>query len=247
MFENLVSQYWSMKEIEINLVIFFNLLGALLLGILLGAERAYQGRAAGMRTYGLVCMASCALTVFTGYSHFWFGGNVSPNLVTDPTRVIQGIVTGIGFLGAGVIMKDGLFSISGLSTAASIWVCSAIGVLIGVGFYGAGIMLTFLAVLAMFLIPKIETKLPQKHAVVIQLIFKEGFNPNEQLITNQFFKDGYVIPKNGISINLNNGRQEWQYIALAIPGKESCSLVDLSKKLTEIKEIIGFTISPSRH
>ena len=99
--------------------------------MLLGSERAYQGRAAGMRTYGLVCMASCALTVFSGYSHFWWGSHLPAGLAPDPTRVIQGIVSGIGFLGAGVIMKDG-FTISGLSTAASIWMCSAIGILIGV-------------------------------------------------------------------------------------------------------------------
>lgn len=62
--------------IETNFVIFLNLLGALILGMLLGSERAYQGRAAGIRTYGLVCMASCALTVFSGYSHFWWGSNL---------------------------------------------------------------------------------------------------------------------------------------------------------------------------
>jgi putative Mg2+ transporter-C (MgtC) family protein len=86
-----------------------------------------------MRTYGLVCMAAAALTVIAGYPTFWFGGQVNSYLAGDPTRVIQGIVTGIGFLGAGVIMRDGL-NISGLTTAASIWTCSAIGIMVGVGF-----------------------------------------------------------------------------------------------------------------
>lgn len=84
-----------------------------------------------MRTYGLVCMASAALTVMTGYPGAWYGGfDAAAAHGSDPTRVIQGIFTGIGFLGAGVIMKDGL-TISGLTTAASIWAASAIGVLLG--------------------------------------------------------------------------------------------------------------------
>lgn len=124
--------YWNQPMVETNLIIFLNLLGALLLGLTVGYERAYHGRAAGMRTYGLVCMASCALTVVSGYPNFWFGGNhalVAATMI-DPTRIIQGIVTGIGFLGAGIIMKDGM-NISGLTTAASIWASSAIGVLVG--------------------------------------------------------------------------------------------------------------------
>ena len=116
-FESL-SAYWSAAEVATNIVVFMNLFGALLLGLIVGYERSYHGRAAGMRTYGLVCMASAALTVIVGYPGYWYGGHVDAVVATaDPTRVIQGIVTGIGFLGAGVIMKEG-FNISGLTTAA---------------------------------------------------------------------------------------------------------------------------------
>src|SRR5512147_1158352 len=129
-----LAAYWSAVEVETNIIVFMNLLGAMLLGLVVGYERSYHGRAAGMRTYGLVCMASAALVVIVGYPAYWYGGHVAPSAVAyaDPTRVIQGIVTGIGFLGAGVIMKDG-FSISGLTTAASIWACAAIGIMVGVG------------------------------------------------------------------------------------------------------------------
>ena len=75
--------------------------------MLVGYERSYRGRAAGMRTFGLVCMASAALTVFVGETRYWYGGAAMPN-PADATRVVQGIVTGIGFLGAGVIIKDGI-------------------------------------------------------------------------------------------------------------------------------------------
>ena len=111
-----LQSYWSGPIFTTNIIVFMNLSGALLLGLLVGYERAYHGRAAGMRTYGQVCMASAALTVIGGYSADWYGGNSPITVGGDPTRVIQGIVTGIGFLCAGVIMREG-FNISGLTTA----------------------------------------------------------------------------------------------------------------------------------
>ncbi len=67
--------YWSDNEVVTNLLILLNMLGALALGLLVGYERTYHGRAAGMRTYGFVSMASCALTVLAAYPHAWFGGH----------------------------------------------------------------------------------------------------------------------------------------------------------------------------
>src|ERR1700722_4024703 len=134
-----LAAYWSAPEVATNVIVFFNIFGALFLGLMVGYERSYRGRAAGMRTYGLVCMASCALTVMLGYPEFWYGGHAAGTITgADPGRVIQGIVTGIGSLGAGVIMRDGL-NISGLTTAASIWAVATIGVLVGIGFYTASI------------------------------------------------------------------------------------------------------------
>src|SRR5689334_17356708 len=93
--------YWTTSELATNGIILLNLLGALALGLLVGYERSYHGRAAGMRTYGLVCMASTGLVVICGYPAHWFGGHMGEMVGTDPTRVIQGVVTGVGFLGAG--------------------------------------------------------------------------------------------------------------------------------------------------
>ncbi len=138
-----LGSFWTQHMVETNLLIFLNVAGALALGLLLGYERAYHGRAAGMRTYGIVCMASAALTVFCGYPGAWWGGSMPSALPIDPSRVVQGIVTGVGFLGAGVIMKEGL-NISGLTTAASIWASCAIGVLVGLGFFAASILLSVL-------------------------------------------------------------------------------------------------------
>ena len=171
-----LSAYWSAPEVATNMIVFFNLFGALILGLIVGYERSYHGRAAGMRTYGLVCMAAAALTVIAGYPAYWFGGQVNTYLAGDPTRVIQGIVTGIGFLGAGVIMRDGL-NISGLTTAASIWTCSAIGIMVGVGFYASAIMLTAPFRIVMMWISKLESWLPSRPAIAVTLDFQKNFVP----------------------------------------------------------------------
>jgi putative Mg2+ transporter-C (MgtC) family protein len=120
-------------------------------GGIIGLERSYHGRPAGFRTHTLVCMASALLMLLTVYQYMWFEPRGIERTTLDPTRMAQGIMTGIGFLGAGVIMKDGL-SVRGLTTAASIWITAAIGVLMGVGFYipaGLAIVLT-LGTLSLF-------------------------------------------------------------------------------------------------
>ena len=163
-------QYWSLKYLGVNGLIFLELFGALLLGLAVGYERSYHGRAAGMRTYGLVCMASAAITAMIGFPEYWFGGGTRVLGGGDLSHVVQGVVTGIGFLGAGVIMKEGL-SISGLTTAASIWVTSVVGILIGVGFFAAGVSLALLSAALMIWVSKLESLLPSRHAIAIVLRF----------------------------------------------------------------------------
>jgi putative Mg2+ transporter-C (MgtC) family protein len=115
--------------------IIVRLLVALAFGALIGLERSYHGRPAGFRTHALVCLASASLMLLPVYEGDWFRPSLGPiRAAIDPTRMAQGIMTGIGFLGAGVIMKDGL-SVRGLTTAASIWITSGIGILVGIGFF----------------------------------------------------------------------------------------------------------------
>ena len=170
-----LQHYWTGAFLAANAFIGLNLVGALLLGMLVGYERSYNGRAAGMRTYGLVCMASTALTVFVGHASLWYGGTAA-HVEVDPTRVVQGVVTGVGFLCAGVIMKDGL-SISGLTTAASIWAASAIGVLLGVGFYAAALLLALLCMLSMSMLHRVESKLPGRATLEVSLTFHPASPP----------------------------------------------------------------------
>lgn len=240
-----LADYWIKPEVEVNLVIFLNLVGALLLGLIVGYERSYRGRAAGMRTYGLVCMASCALTVICGYPELWYAGHsVITNV--DPGRVIQGVVTGIGFLGAGVIMRDGL-NISGLTTAASIWAVAAIGVLVGVGFYGAAILLTILSGAFMMWGSRLEGLLPSRHAVAVTLRFSKDTGPSEEHLNRIIHDRGYEIAKGSFSIIEQNGIPQWRFVAVSLGKDKGASLVKLSRTLSKAEGIEHFQISHARN
>src|SRR3954471_21131274 len=117
-----------------DLVIIGRVVGALVIGALIGFERSFHGRPAGFRTHSLVCIASALLMIVTVYQNEWMTQVAIDAIRTDPTRMAQGIMTGIGFLGAGVIFKEGL-TVRGLTTAASIWMTASIGILVGVGFW----------------------------------------------------------------------------------------------------------------
>ncbi len=240
-------RYWSLPVIEVNLLVFANLLGALLLGLIVGYERSYHSRAAGMRTYGIVCMASCALTVFAGYPGFWWGMADTGHLPIDPTRVVQGVVTGIGFLGAGVIMRDGL-SISGLTTAASIWAASAIGVLVGVGFYPAAILLTLLSATLMMWGVKVESRLPALPAIGVTLTFRADHDPDDRHIKTTMREWGYTVAEG--SLHIANQRQQvnWQFVMVALhPRPRATSLFDLARLLRELDGVDSLQLTHARN
>jgi putative Mg2+ transporter-C (MgtC) family protein len=111
------------------------------LGGMIGLERELREREAGLRTHLLVAVGSALFTIVGAYG---FGG-----IRTDPTRIAAQVVTGIGFLGAGAIIRQG-FSIRGLTTAATLWVVAAVGLAAGAGYYSAAVISTGLVLLALW-------------------------------------------------------------------------------------------------
>lgn len=237
--------YWSATELATNGVILLNMLGALALGLLVGYERSYHGRAAGMRTYGLVCMASAALTVVVGYPSFWFGGGVMHGPI-DPTRAIQGIVSGIGFLGAGVIMREG-FNISGLTTAASLWASSVIGILVGLGFYLSAMGLSVLCAGVMMYLTKVEAWLPSRHAVAITMRFKQGFIPEETVLREMARARGYTIAFGSLMVSCEQHKQEWRFVAIALDKRSGAPLTELAGELNAFEGLDGFQLTHARN
>ncbi len=240
------SHFWSGAELGANYIIFMNLAGALLLGFVVGYERAYHGRAAGMRTYGLVCMASAALVVIAGYPDYWFGARAFNPVALDPSRTIQGIVTGVGFLGAGVIMKDG-FSISGLTTAASLWASSAIGILVGIGFYAAAILLAFLSAGCMIWVSRFESWLPARQAVSVTMQFRAGFQAEEAAIRALARERGYEMANSTIIITNKDGLTEWRFVVVAINRKSATAISLMSHELDKFEGIVSYQLAHARN
>ncbi len=132
------------------------LLGAIIGGIV-GFEREIHGRAAGFRTQLIVCVAS-VLIMIVSENYYFRIHSLDSTLRIDPARIAAGALIGIGFLGAGVIIKSG-FAIRGLTTAASIWIISAIGLAIGGGLYLEGISTFIITIIALMSLRTLEKKI----------------------------------------------------------------------------------------
>lgn len=245
-FAELISRYWSTPKWEINLLITLNLLGGLLLGCLVGYERWFNGRAAGMRTYGLVSMASAAAISIVGYSGYWYGGLYPDMTHGDMTRVAQGVLTGVGFLGAGMIMKEGL-SISGLTSAASIWMSSVIGILVGVGFYAAAIAITLLCVLCMLSINQMENRLPRRFSLFIVIRFKPEYQWTVQTLSAGLLRVGVRLHEDSIALNAGPDATEWSFLVSAQNRRDLVNVVDLSREIMQIDHIETLSIQPARN
>jgi len=137
---------------------------AALLGGVLGFEREIHGRPAGLRTHFLVSMGAAVFMMLSPYV-----AKMEPEIIGDPGRIAAQIVSGIGFLGAGAIVKEGV-SIRGLTTAASLWVAAAIGMTTGVGSYKGAIVVSGLALIALELLPHIETIFKKQSYWVLEVI-----------------------------------------------------------------------------
>lgn len=138
-----------------NLNILVRLLLSMLMGGLIGLERERSNHAAGLRTHILVCLGSTLIMLLSIYGFTDFVAEV--NVRIDPARLATAVITGIGFLGAGTILFTGK-SITGLTTAASIWVVGAVGLAIGAGFYFAAIVSTLLILLNLVVFNKLEQR-----------------------------------------------------------------------------------------
>ena len=118
------------------------------LGAVLGFERELREREAGLRTHLLVSLGSALFTIVSAYGFREFLTSGQSVVRADPTRIAAQIVTGIGFLGAGAIIRQGL-SIRGLTTAATLWVVAAIGLAAGAGYYSGAVITTIVALVAL--------------------------------------------------------------------------------------------------
>ena len=223
------------------LIIVFRILAALVVGALIGFERSFHGRPAGFRTHALVCVASALLMLVTVYQSEWMTAVPLDAIRTDPTRMAQGIMTGIGFLGAGVIFKEGL-TVRGLTTAASIWITAAIGILVGVGFYLPAAIDTITALTVLTAFRYIEMRLPTEFYAHHTLKFeREAVIPEDQL-RKLVGEHGFTIAN--LSHRLSDEGKIFEY-RMVIRTRDRRNAEKLSQYLRTVPDIKEFRISPT--
>lgn len=212
-------------------------LAALAAGGVIGLERSFHGRAAGLRTYALVCFGSALLVAGTQYEIFANGGDEG-----GTTRVIQGIVTGIGFLGAGVIVKEG-FTVRGLTTAASVWVASAIGVVIGAGSYWTGMEACIVTLVALALLRRLEDLVPSQSYVHLEVGFHRSRAMGEDALRELIRRHGFAM--RDVSYHLHQDSQLLEYRTVIWSSKVG-GVRTLEESLLTEPGVVRFRLSPSR-
>jgi putative Mg2+ transporter-C (MgtC) family protein len=217
-----------------ELTIALHLVGALVAGGVIGIERSFHGHQAGFRTYALVCLASSLLMLISLYEWKWLPGISLNSVRTDPTRIVQGIMTGIGFLGAGVIFKEGL-SVRGLTTAASIWITAVIGILLGIGFYFPAILATLLTLGTLSLFRLLEDRLPrQKYAQYHVSFDRDNVMPENQ-VKKLLTDHGFEIANMSYRIT-QTGLFEYRMDIRTIDAGRTSILAEILRKTESVRE-----------
>lgn len=224
-----------------NVEIAIHLGSAWAAGSLVGLERSFHGRPAGFRTHALVCVASALLMLVTVYQWEWLGVVPLETVRTDPTRMAQGIMTGIGFLGAGVIFKEGL-TVRGLTTAASIWVTAALGILFGIGFYYPAIAVTAMTVATLALFRMVEYRMPSQFYAHHLLRFPRGKAMPEAEARRLIEGHGFTI--SNMSYRLCESGSVFEY-KMVIRTADRDNVERLVEALRGLGDVLEFRVSPT--
>jgi putative Mg2+ transporter-C (MgtC) family protein len=193
-----------------ELAVLVKILLAALAGGLIGLEREKHGRPAGLRTHLLVAVGACLMTVISEAFFLKYGGHdANTALRLDPGRVAAQIVAGIGFIGAGVIIKEGM-SIRGLTTAASLWLVAGVGMAFGVGLFGPGAMTTVVALFGLTVLKWLEPVIKKDRYLHLTVIAggRDVFPELERILSERNLR----ISDLAVATDLESGETEYQLI-----------------------------------
>ncbi len=205
-----------MEGLPVLLELLLKLVLAVLIGGLIGSERARHGRAAGMRTHILVCLGACLTSMTSLYVVDTLGNS------GDIFRIPAQVISGVGFLGAGMIILKNNNMITGLTTAAGVWTTGVIGVAIGYGYYTGAVVVTVLFLITIILFAKFEKH--KKTTEVIYVEIDDMYRTNEVIRQLQdFIREKTVVqtvaPKSGFEGHLG--------LIIVIDKRTEFNLVDL--------------------
>lgn len=201
----------SMIEINDNVTIIFRIVLAILLAFIPGIERELTGKFAGLRTHILVCVGACVFTILSIYGFESnsdvgeYQGSIRPFIQNDPARIAAQIITGIGFIGAGTVMRHGS-NVLGITTAATLWMCAAIGMSCGCGEYMTAIIASLATLFVLILIRRLEKSFLSKRKVSyrdfeISIIASMDACESIENIVENSFKKVYKFNKKVINHN----------------------------------------------
>ncbi|MEJ2697639.1 MAG: MgtC/SapB family protein [Candidatus Sulfobium sp.] len=216
----------SFQEIMIKLLL------GMVLGGFIGFERQTHSRPAGFRTQLLVCVA-CVLIMIVSEGYY-ASGPAHPGYVVDPTRIAAGAMTGVGFLGAGVILKTGL-SIQGLTTAACIWIVSAIGLAIGAGQYTAGIVGFVITLFSLWVLRIYEGRIPRTVYKYVTMVTDQS--GDENAIRSIFGDRGYRLLKMDYRIEFPLNERTYVFTASSKDDSDMKDLIEDISVLPFVKRL----------
>jgi putative Mg2+ transporter-C (MgtC) family protein len=226
---------------DVQIAVLVRLVAALAAGGFIGLERSYHGRPAGFRTHSLVCLSTSLLMLVTVFEAQWFPVMAQGRVTLDPTRMAQGIMTGIGFLGAGAIIRDGV-SVRGLTTAASIWITAAIGILVGVGFYFPALAATALTLGTLSIFRWIENRLSVQFYAQFVVRFAQSAAMPEADVRRLVMQHGFKITK--LTYRLDGAAAFFEY-GMTLHARGSDAARALSETLSQLQSVTAFQISPT--
>lgn len=216
-----------------DLTVFWRLILAAILGGMIGIEREIHGRPAGFRTHLLVTVGVCLMMAVSEAYYLKYGMLASDSVVRlDPGRVAAQIVTGIGFLGAGAIIKDG-HAVRGLTTAACLWVAAGIGMAVGVGLYLPALFVTALSLFNLLFLKRVERlfRSDQYRTLIITCNIADDVLPAlEQCLADQALR----VVNFGFEKDILSGEVRYDFVvARCIQENRD----DLMRALSELKQV----------
>jgi len=218
-------------ELDFILMMSLRLLAACIMGGIIGFQREYPThRPAGLRTHILVCLGSALVMVTSEYFRYIYGDSF------DVTRIGAQVVSGIGFLGAGAIIKQGV-NVTGLTTAASLWAVACVGLACGTGFYTGAILATILIYIVLQILKIVKLKF-EKRASEYSITVETSIDTNlVAKISNYLENNGLIIKKVNLLKNSSGKKQCIRYTVNNMENME-ISKEDLKKELNSIEGVI---------
>ena len=215
---------------------------SLVAGLLIGIERELRGKPAGMRTHALVCVASAMMTLVGLRMDDW--ASVLPEgamIVTDMARMPHAILTGIGFLGAGVIFREGP-SVQGLTTAATLWMTAALGIIFGAGLLELGVIGTMAALLVLILFRQVQRVMPPKPVIRLDVVVPQTSTLDGTQLTTALAGIGLTAGPISLAQDIGLGLRRYKLMAAGQDQRIDCDAV--ASALRSTADLQKLTVVP---